>query len=197
MINDPNDFDILAWLDDAPIQLVAGLGAPSFGGCWMSALSKYAGECWTDHPDCVDPLIRPLCISANDILLTDSDRGEVIGPVLLEPVGTRCYAVRDKRVEILKRATRQIREHVICPHAEGWARAVVDGSNHDVVARSVARVVFYAAKSLPDEDRKAFVKNKVIPIILELCAVWNSAPKEMACSVADFKAAVQCGDDND
>ena len=82
-------FDILQWLEDSPLKLVRGKGSPETGGCWMSALSKYSNESWSDHPDCVCPVIRELCVSVNDMLPDDASRGRVIGPHILEPVGTR------------------------------------------------------------------------------------------------------------
>ena len=81
-------FDILKWLDDAPIKLVAGVGDPESGGCWMSALSIYAGSDWSDHPPCVCHVIRRLCIAINDMLPSDDSRGRVIQPHILDPVGT-------------------------------------------------------------------------------------------------------------
>lgn len=81
-------FDILKFLEDAPVRLTHGKGTPQSGGCWMSALSVYAGHEWSDHPECVCPIIRDLAIMINDWLPTDKDRGEIIGPVILEPIGT-------------------------------------------------------------------------------------------------------------
>ena len=103
-------FDVLKWLDDAPIKLVHGKGSPETGGCWMSALSKYSGERWSDHPDCVCPLIASLCIKLNDMLPSDKARGEVIGPHLLEPIGTRtkdCTITGQRRWHLVDAAVRR------------------------------------------------------------------------------------------
>ena len=81
-----------------PIKLVAGLGDQETGGCWMSALSLYAGEAWSDHPNCVDPSISSLCIAANDLLTDDESRGRIIGPRLLDPIGTRDPSAAHERL---------------------------------------------------------------------------------------------------
>jgi hypothetical protein len=80
------DFDL--WLSSRPVRLVHGAGSPDTGGCWMSALSLYSGDRWSDHPACVDGPTRRLCIAINDMLPDDESRGRVIGPRLLDPVGT-------------------------------------------------------------------------------------------------------------
>lgn len=82
-------FDILKWLDDAPIKLTSGVGDPETGGCWMAAISVYSGASWGEHPPCVDPIaIRCLCVVCNDLFSSDEARGDAIGPHLLAPVGT-------------------------------------------------------------------------------------------------------------
>jgi len=108
-------FDLLQWLDDAPIRLVSGTGNPETGGCWMSALSKYGNETWSDHPDCVCPIITRLCIACNDMLPDDHSRGRVIGPHILEPVGTRtddAEIIEARRWHLVDAAVR-----VFAPHA--------------------------------------------------------------------------------
>lgn len=81
-------FDILKFLDEAPIKLTSGVGSPDTGGCWMAALTVYTGNTWSDHPDCVCPIIRQLCIKINDAISSDAKRGELLAGILLEPVGT-------------------------------------------------------------------------------------------------------------
>jgi len=70
------------------MRLVKGKGSPKTGACWMSAAAYYAGEQWTDHPACVDPVIVPLCQRLNDLLPSNAERDRVIGPHLLTPLGT-------------------------------------------------------------------------------------------------------------
>jgi hypothetical protein len=99
-------FDILKFLDDAPLKLTSGAGSPDTGGCWMSALSLYSGDTWSDHPDCVDPMIRSLCVLINDSLSSDAVRGRIISPHILEPVGTKTidHEIFCQRFEYLKNA---------------------------------------------------------------------------------------------
>jgi hypothetical protein len=70
------------------MKLVRGAGSPEEGACWMSAVQYYVdGKLWHDHPECVDPVIRKLCIWVNDTL-RDGEREEKIGPYIFLPVGT-------------------------------------------------------------------------------------------------------------
>ena len=72
------------------MKLVKGEGSRETGACWMSAIAWYAGqETWTDKAECVDPLIRGLCIWLNDRLPSDEERELVIGPHIMAPMGTR------------------------------------------------------------------------------------------------------------
>ena len=82
-------FDFNKWLEKGPIKLVHGVGTPDGGGCWMAALSVYTNDEWSDHPACVCPVIRHLCIQINDALPSDESRGRIIGPRLFDPVGTK------------------------------------------------------------------------------------------------------------
>lgn len=70
------------------MKLVRGQGSINTGACWMNALSFYAGYAWSDHPECVDDLVRRVCIVANDTL-SDHNRERIIGPHLMAPLGTR------------------------------------------------------------------------------------------------------------
>ena len=69
------------------MKLSSGIGNIEDRGCWMTAVSIYANETWSDHPSCVPPMIRRLCIMLNDMLPSDAERERVIGPVLFLPVG--------------------------------------------------------------------------------------------------------------
>lgn len=73
------------------MRLIYGMGSPQEGGCWMAALHWYTrghGEVdWSDHPRCVAPLLRLLCIRVNDEL-SSVEREAVIGPELFTPMGT-------------------------------------------------------------------------------------------------------------
>ena len=91
------------------MRLVKGAGSIETGACWMSAISYYAGYEWSDHPECVDPVIRTLCIRLNDMLPSDSERERVIGPHIMAPIGTaqgidlmrsRAFVVADNAVRV-------------------------------------------------------------------------------------------------
>jgi len=69
------------------MKLSSGVGNREAPGSWMAAVSVYANETWSDHPSCVPPVIRRLCIKLNNMLPSDAERGRVIGPVLFLPVG--------------------------------------------------------------------------------------------------------------
>ena len=81
------------------IKLIeGGSSGPEHGACWMQAVSFYAGEKWSDHPKCVCPVIRRICIIINDGC-TDDYRGEIVGPRLFDPIGTKVdFKTSKKRV---------------------------------------------------------------------------------------------------
>lgn len=72
--------------------------------CVMEAVAYIAGEPWSDHPECVCPVIAAFMRTWNDWLPTDDDRARLFGDVT-DPtslvrlvVGTRStLAVRDRR----------------------------------------------------------------------------------------------------
>ncbi len=62
----------------------------------MVAASMYAGEGWHDHPKCVPPTIRYLCVGLND-MLPDGEREKVIGPHLFTVLGRDSSAEAEKK----------------------------------------------------------------------------------------------------
>ena len=86
------------------MKLTNGIGNPREGGCWMVVASMYSENRWTDHPKCVDPLIRCMCILLNDSISSDERREELIGPHLWAPIGTRQRNLEAKRRNYLVRA---------------------------------------------------------------------------------------------
>ena len=102
------------------MKLVKGEGSRETGACWMSAIAWYAGqETWTDKAECVDPLIRSLCVWLNDLLPSDEERERVIGPHIMAPMGTR---TDDPDV------TRRRRERVVGFAFDAAARAAYDAN---------------------------------------------------------------------
>jgi len=71
------------------MKLVHGAGSPTKGACWMSAIKWYAHpeSAWGDDPECVDPVIKQLCISLNDHT-PEEEMESFIGPHLFAPLGT-------------------------------------------------------------------------------------------------------------
>ena len=147
-------FDLLKWLEDAPLKLTYGVGHPETGGCWMAALSVYSGVSWSDHPPCVCPIIRVLCISLNDKLSSDEARGRIIGPHILAPVGTATTdpaVVEARRWHLVDAAVRRFAPHAL--RLAGLADEAdtleslpaVTEDNREAAARAAARAAAYAA----------------------------------------------------
>lgn len=75
------------WLDQ--LELADGAhSTPGDGMCWMEAVAFAQGEDFTDHPDCVSPVIAAFGRSWQDALSGD-DRQRLIKPLFWDVVGTR------------------------------------------------------------------------------------------------------------
>lgn len=141
------------------------------GACWMSALNYYTkfGEkdfTWSDHPECVDPVIRALCIWLNDNL-EDGERERLIVPHLFAPVGTkRSKLLTEKRAFLV--ADRAVR--VFAPMAlraakmDEWANRlsaltpITDKKTAwaaEEATRSAARAAWAAADAVGKSDMAA------------------------------------------
>lgn len=179
-------------------------GAGSLGrreGCWMSAVSVYTEEGWSDHPQCVDPLIRTLCIKLNDGLSSDAVRERVIFPHLFAPVGTADKSLVDQRRSLVVVATVRwaalAKEQADAAYANAaanafaraaFARAANAAANDFARAVAFARAytnanavantnavdnAAYAAVAYAARAYTAdtFWETEVLPVILELCAL--------------------------
>jgi hypothetical protein len=72
------------------IELAAGRHEPGSGqASFLEAVSYFAGEAWSDHPECVSPLIAIFGRAWNDAL-PDVDRTQLLRPYIRRVVGTRC-----------------------------------------------------------------------------------------------------------
>ena len=66
-----------------------GHKGPSDGACVMEAVAFVAGEKWSDHPECVSPVIGAFLRSWNDSLPTDADRDRLLKPLIPKIIDTR------------------------------------------------------------------------------------------------------------
>ena len=76
--------DRLPWLDT--FQLERGSHPPDGVACIMEAAAYVAGESWSDHPECVSPVIGAFLRNWNDSL-DDADR-QMLKPYVTRVVGT-------------------------------------------------------------------------------------------------------------
>ena len=76
-----------AWFDS--LELARGAhNTPGDGMCWMEAVAFLAGENFSDHPECVSPVIASFGRSWQDALNND-DRQRLIKPLFFDVLGTR------------------------------------------------------------------------------------------------------------
>ena len=92
------DMTIIEDRINQPITLKTGQHDPASGDmCLLEAVAWIAGEPWSDHPECVDPVLAAFGRSWNDSL-SDEDRDRLLLPFLPRLVGTRSTAeVQDRR----------------------------------------------------------------------------------------------------
>ena len=57
--------------------------------CVMEAVAYIAGEPWSDHPECVCPVIAAALRNWNDSLKTDEERDRLLKPLIPHLIGTR------------------------------------------------------------------------------------------------------------
>jgi len=72
----------------AGISLKAGAHSPDSTFCVMEAAAWIAGEPWSDHPQCVSPVIGELLRAWNDALPKDADRDRLLKPLIPRIIGT-------------------------------------------------------------------------------------------------------------
>src|SRR3954465_7978333 len=76
-------------IDVCAVPLKAGGHAsPEDGFCIMEAASYVAREKFSDHPECVSPIIGSFLRSWNDSL-NDEDRNRLLRPYIFKVVGTK------------------------------------------------------------------------------------------------------------
>jgi hypothetical protein len=70
---------------------------PDAGACIMEAVAFVAGEPWSDHPECVSPVIGAFLRNWNDNLPTDADRERLLKPLIPKIMNTRADAATEER----------------------------------------------------------------------------------------------------
>jgi len=189
------------------IRLVSGAGSPTTGACWMSAASYYAGEKWSDHPACVDPVIRRLCIRVNDGLPSDAERERVIGPHLLVPLGTakgrelmqrRAFRVADEAVRVWAPMALEQRGqsgdaatvHALAPIVDiETARAAAAAAYAYAANAAAAYAAAAYAAAAANVDAANAAEHLLLPLILELCAMGRDEVPQRR-SLADLPQSV-------
>ena len=83
----PLNAEVAAWLD--AIELSTGQhDGPDDGACAVEAAAYLAGEAWSDHPECVSPVIGAFVRRFNDGLRSDADRNRLLKPIVPMIIGT-------------------------------------------------------------------------------------------------------------
>jgi hypothetical protein len=81
------------------LVLKSGLHAADSGDmCLLEAVAYVAGEPWSDHPQCVCPVIAAFGRNWNDGLPDDKTRTRILAPLIPRLIGTRSTAdIQDRR----------------------------------------------------------------------------------------------------
>lgn len=77
------------WEKILALDLKKGGHDPDSAFCVMEAAAFVAGETWSDHPECVDPVFSDLLIAVSDSLASDAERNRLLRPLIPRIVGTR------------------------------------------------------------------------------------------------------------
>lgn len=79
------------------LNIKAGAHSPNSTFCVMEAVAFVAGESWSDHPECVCPVIATFLRSWNDGLPNDAERDRLLKSLIPLVVNTRNEALEEKR----------------------------------------------------------------------------------------------------
>ena len=77
-------------------RLEGGAHPDGNGMCVMEAVAYITGEPWSDHPECVSPVIGAFMRNWNDSLRTDEERDRLLKPLIPVIVGTNTGAADDE-----------------------------------------------------------------------------------------------------
>ena len=100
----------------------------SDGMCAMEAASYIAGEPWSDHPECVCPVIAAFLRNWNDSL-NDDERNKFITPALiLKTIGTRSTKAVERKRSLMAA------DWLIRTHTPAWLRLAGLNDQADMIA---------------------------------------------------------------
>lgn len=131
------------------------------GVCAMEAAAYIAGEPWSDHPQCVCPVIGAFMRSWNDAL-PDDKRTSLLLPLIPATIGTRGSA------DLANRRATMATDWLIRVHTPAWLRLAGLTTHADALA------------SLPEITD--FAKTSLMPVL-------EAARKDAAAAVAAAGAA--------
>ena len=114
------------------------------GVCAMEAAAYIVGEPWSDHPQCVCPVIATFMRLWNDAL-PDGKRTELLLPLIPATVGTRGSD------EPANRRATMANDWLVCVHTPAWLRLAGLTGHADTLANLGGRRVAFAA-TLSDVD---------------------------------------------
>ena len=100
----------------------------SDGMCAMEAAAYVAGEPWSDHPECVCPVLASFMRTWNDGLPSDADRTRLLLPLVPKLIGTRSTKAVEQR-----RAT-MAADWLIRTHTVAWLRLAKLDAQADMLA---------------------------------------------------------------
>ena len=101
---------------------------PEAGFCAMEMVAYIAGESWSDHPECVCPVIGAFMRNWNDSL-KDDERNKLITPeLLLKTVGTRGSKDLERRRSLMAA------DWLIRVHTPAWLRLAKLDAQADLLA---------------------------------------------------------------
>ena len=97
------------------------------GVCAMEAAAYVAGEPWSDHPECVCPVIATFMRSWNDGLPND-ERTDILLPLIAKTIGTRGSKALEERRSLMAA------DWLVRVHTPAWLRLAKLDKQVDLLA---------------------------------------------------------------
>lgn len=196
-----------------------GTHDPGASMCAMEAAAYIAGEPWSDHPECVCPVIGAFMRSWNDAL-PDAERSALLLPLIAKTIGTRgSDALANRRAVVatdwlirvntpawlrLAGLTEQADALAKLPEITDFAKMpglmptlkAVRKDAARAVARATARVAADAALDAAWDASRAvawgvafWTGPRVVAWGVALAAVWAAATKKLAATKTELQAS--------